>query len=128
MTALRYVDLVLLWLTVPFVLVLGAPLLGVLLAAVVWTIQRIVALAVDRKAAKRATAREAIGLNMATMFARMWLIVCTIVAAGVGGSRRDGVAAAAVLLVAFTVSLAATLLQRTLSRAGGAPPTSPSHA
>jgi hypothetical protein len=128
MTALRYIDLVLLWLTVPLLLVLGAPELGVLLAAVVWTVQRIVALAVDRRAATRATAREAIGLNMATMFARMWLVVCTIVVAGVGGSREDGAAAAAVLLVAFTVSLVATLVLRSLSRAGGSPPGRPSHA
>jgi hypothetical protein len=128
MTALRYIDLVLLWLTVPLALVLGAPQLGVLLAAGVWTIQRAVALVVDRKAIARETARAAIGLNMATMFVRLWLVVCTIVVAGVGGSREDGVAAAGVLLVVFTISLAATLLLRSLSRPGGAPPGSPSHA
>jgi len=128
MTALRYIDLVLLWLTVPLALVLGAPQLGVLLAAGVWTIQRAVALVVDRKAIARETARAAIGLNMATMFVRLWLVVCTIVVAGVGGSREDGVAAAGVLLVVFTISFAATLLLRSLSRPGGAPPGSPSHA
>jgi hypothetical protein len=128
MTALRYIDLVLLWLTVPLALVLGAPQMGVLLAAVVWTVQRFVTLAVDRKAAARETAREIIGLNMATMFVRLWLMVAAIVTAGVGGSREDGVAAAAVLLVAFTVSLVATLLVRSLGRAGGSPPGSPSHA
>jgi predicted anti-sigma-YlaC factor YlaD len=62
--------------------------------------------------------REAIGLNMATMLGRMWLVACTIVAVGLGGSREDGVAAAAVLLVAFTVSLAVTLLSRSLSPPG----------
>lgn len=128
MTALRYIDLVLLWLTVPLALVLGAPQLGVLLAAGVWTVQRVVALVVDRKAIARETARAAIGLNMATMFVRLWLVVCTIVVAGVGGSREDGVAAAGVLLVVFTISFAATLLLRSLSRPGGAPPGSPSHA
>lgn len=128
MTALRYIDLVLLWLTVPLLLVLGAPELGVLAAAAVWTLQRIIALAVDRKAAARESVRAAIGLNMATMFVRMWLVGCTIVAAGVGGSREDGAAAAAILLAVFTVSLASTLLHHTLSRGGGPPPGSPSHA
>jgi hypothetical protein len=128
MTALRYIDLVLLWLTVPLALVLGAPQLGVLLAAGVWTVQRIVALVVDQKAAARETARAAIGLNMATMFVRLWLVVSTIVVAGVGGSRADGVAAASVQLVVFTIALAATLLLRALSRTGGVPPGSPSHA
>lgn len=115
MTALRYVDLVLLWLTVPVALALGAPALGVLLAAVVWTVQRFVALAVERRARERESVREAIGLNMATMLGRMWLIGATIVVAGVAGSRADGAAAAIVLLVVFTISLAATLLGRSLS-------------
>jgi hypothetical protein len=123
MTALRYIDLVLLWLTVPLALVLGAPQLGLLLAAVVWTVQRLVALDVDRRARLRASAREAIGLNMATMIVRMWLIGATVVVAGVGGERRDGVAAAAVLLVAFTISLAATLVNRSLSRSAPRPGT-----
>jgi hypothetical protein len=117
MTALRYIDLVLLWLTVPVALALGAPQLGVLLAAVVWTVQRLVALDVDRRARERASIREAIGLNMATMFVRMWLIGATVVVAGVGGEREDGVAAASVLLVAFTISFTSTLLNRSLTRA-----------
>jgi hypothetical protein len=126
MTALRYIDLVLLWLTVPVALALGAPVLGVLLAAVVWTAQRFLALAIDRRARTRATAREALGLNMATMLGRMWLIGTTIVVAGVGGAREDGAAAAIVLLVVFTISLAATLVQRSLGdnapRSGSARP------
>lgn len=128
MTALRYIDLVLLWLTVPLLLVLGAPELGVLVGAVVWTLQRFVALAVDRKAATRETVRQAIGLNMATMFVRMWLVVSAVVAVGAGGSREDGVAASAVLLVAFTISFIATLLHRSLSRVGGPSPGSPTRA
>jgi hypothetical protein len=116
MTALRYIDLVLLWLTVPLALALGAPSVGLLLAAVVWTVQRFVALAVDRRARRRDSVREAIGLNMATMMVRQWLLAGTVVVAGVGVGREDGVTAAAVLLVAFTISLAATLLLRALSR------------
>ncbi|MEA2222648.1 MAG: hypothetical protein QOH83_1024 [Solirubrobacteraceae bacterium] len=127
MTALRYIDLVLLWLTVPLALALGAPTVGLLLAAVVWTVQRFVALAVDRRARRRETVREAIGLNMATMMARQWLLATTVVVAGVGIGREDGVAAAAVLLVAFTISLAATLLLRALSRTDPRPGT-PTHA
>ncbi|CAA9527138.1 MAG: hypothetical protein AVDCRST_MAG67-3770 [uncultured Solirubrobacteraceae bacterium] len=123
MTALRYIDLVLLWLTVPLALALGAPQLGVLLAGVVWTVQRLVALDVDRRARERASVREAIGLNMATMFARMWLIGATVVVAGVAGEREDGAAAAAVLLVAFTISFVSTLLNRSLTRAAPRPRT-----
>lgn len=127
MTALRYIDLVLLWLTVPLALVLGAPQLGLLLAAVAWTVQRLVAIAVDRRARESASVRNAIGLNMATMLGRMWLITAAVLAAGLGGERADGAAAAVVLLVVFTISLATTLLTRSLN-----PPTArsrtPEHA
>lgn len=114
MTALRYIDLVLLWLTVPVALALGAPQLGVLLAAVAWTVQRFVAITVDRRARRRESVRDAIALNTATMLGRMWLIGCTVLVAGLGGSREDGAAAAIVLLVVFTVALATTLLTRSL--------------
>ncbi len=117
MIALRYVDLVLLWLTVPIALALGAPEFGVILAAVVWTVQRIAALKMDERARGR-DARQAIGLNMVTMIVRMWLVATTVVVAGVAGAREDGVAAAVVLLITFTVSFAATLLNRSLTRPG----------
>ncbi len=119
MTALRYIDLVLLWLTVPVALALGAPVLGVLLAGAVWTVQRFVALAVERRARQRESMREALGLNMATMLVRMWQMGTTIVVAGV--ARADGAAAAIVLLVVFTISLAATLLTRSLNDNGPRP-------
>lgn len=118
MTALRYIDLVLLWLTVPLALALGAPELGVLLAAIAWTVQKVIALQVDRIARSRESARAAIGLNVATMIGRMWLLAATIVLAGVAVQREDGVAAALVLLGAFTISFAMTLLLRALERAG----------
>ena len=116
MTALRYIDLILLWLTVPLALVLGAPPLGLLVAALVWTVQRAIAISVDRHARGRENVREAIGLNMATMFGRMWLLGGAVVACGVGGEREDGVAAALVLLGAFTVAFATSLLLRSLER------------
>ncbi len=127
MRALRYIDLVLLWLTVPLALALGAPQLGVLLAAVAWTVQRLAALKVDQRARERESAREAIGLNMVTMIVRMWLVAATVVVAGLAGEREDGVAAAVVLLVTFTVAFAATLLSRSLTRSGARPGT-PTHA
>ena len=118
MTALRYIDLALLWLSVPLALALGARPLGVLVAAVVWTAQRFIAVSVDRRARSRDSVREAIGLNMATMFVRMWLLAGAIVVCGVGGEREDGATAALVLLGAFTISFATTLLQGPLKRAG----------
>lgn len=116
MTALRYIDLVLIWLTVPLALLLGAPELGVLVAAVAWTVQRVVALRAERRAKATEDVRDALGLNLAVMLGRMWLLASTILAVGLAGSREDGVAAAALLLAAFTISFATTLLDRSLNR------------
>jgi hypothetical protein len=126
MIALRYIDLVLLWLTVPVALALGAPQFGLLIAAVVWTAQRITALKVDERARGK-DARQALGLNMVTLIVRMWLVATTVVVAGVAGEREDGVTAAVVLLIVFTVCFAATLLNRTLTRPGSRQGT-PTHA
>jgi hypothetical protein len=111
-TALRYIDIVLLWLTVPLLLLAGAPTLGVLVAAVAWTAQRLVAVGVDRTARRREHVREAIGLNMAAMLARMWFLGATVLVAGLAGSRDDGVAAAVLLLAAYTVAFGTNLLTR----------------
>lgn len=116
MTALRYVDIALVLMSVPVALLLGAPALGVLLAAGAWTLTRIAAFAVERRAKSRDDVREAIGLNVAAMIGRMWLLAGTILVAGLAGTREDGVAAALLLLAAFTTSFATTLLIRSLTR------------
>jgi hypothetical protein len=53
---------------------------------------------------------------MATMFGRMWLLGGAVVACGVGGEREDGVAAAVVLLAAFTIAFATAFLARAIDR------------
>ena len=116
MAALRYIDLVLLWLTVPVALLLGAPALGVLAAAAAWTVSRVVAEVAERRARAKDEVRDALGLNLAVMFGRLWLLAVTILAVGLAGSREDGAAAAVVLLAAFTISFSTTLLVRSLNR------------
>jgi hypothetical protein len=115
-TALRLIDLVLVWLTVPVALLLGAPALGILVAAAGWTVQRVVALQAERRAREKEDVRQALGLNLAVMFGRLWLLAVIILAVGLAGSREDGVAAAALLLAAFTLAFSATLLDRSLNR------------
>lgn len=68
------------------------------------------------RARARENVREAIGLNMATMLGRMWLLAGVVVVCGTAGDRQDGVAAALVLLGAFTIAFATSLLLRSLER------------
>ena len=116
MTALRYLDLALVWMSAPLAIALGAPALGILAGAIAWTVTRLIALGVERRARRRDDVREGLALNFAAMMGRVWLLVSTILAAGLAGSRQDGVAAAVLLLAAFTLTFATTLLTRSLTR------------
>jgi hypothetical protein len=50
------------------------------------------------------------------MMARVWIVLCAVVAARVAGGRDDGVMAAAIALAAFTVYFATSMLVRQLER------------
>jgi hypothetical protein len=121
MTAVRYLDVVLVILTLPFVAVAGLPLLGYAVGAVAWISQRLAAVLLERHARDREDVRSAIGINVAGMIGRAWLVGLTILAVGLAGDREDGVAAAVLILAAFTVYFSMTLLLRSLERSSARP-------
>ncbi len=116
MLNVRLLDVAVVIAALPIVLLLGAPVVGCLVATVVWIVQRVVAGVVEGKAREQDDPRAALKLNFVAMMARVWLICLAIVLCGVAVDRRDGAAAAATMLVAFTVYLAVTLLTRTTDR------------
>lgn len=116
MLNLRLIDIVVVVAALPVVLLLGAPAVGCIVATVVWIVQRLVAGVVEGKARAEDDPRTALKLNFVAMMARVWLICLAIVLCGVVIDRSDGAAAAATMLVAFTVHLAVTLLTRTTDR------------
>jgi hypothetical protein len=127
MTAPRQLDLLVRYLDVTLVLaaaplfVLGdLPLTGYLIAAVAWIATRYSAgLAQRRALAARSAARQAATL-LATMIARVLAIVAAILIARFAGGTDDGIAAAAVVLAAFTVQLLVSISLRTYApRPGG---------
>jgi hypothetical protein len=111
----RYVDVALVVLAAPFVVLLGAPVLGYVVGVGVWIAQRILE-AVLEHAARRSDVRRAIGLKVASMIGRTWLIGVGILAVGLAAEREDGFTAAIVCLAAYTVHLATTLILRPLER------------
>ena len=113
---LRYLDVILLILAAPFVVALGAPVLGYAVAVVAWVAQRFAAVAIERGAARQEDYRRALGLNMASLLVRAWLIGLTILAVGLLGEREDGLTAGITVLVAFTVYFAISLILRPLER------------
>jgi hypothetical protein len=107
---LRYVDALLVVIAAPVALALGAPVLGYTIGAVAWIAQRIIAQA-DRGLIRKATEpRTQLGLNLFERFGRIWLLAGAIVLAGVAGGRADGLTAAVVIFVAYSVAFAVQLV------------------
>ena len=111
----RYLDVVLVVLAAPFVILLGGPVLGYAVGAGVWIAQRVLEALLER-AGKRSDVRRAIGIKVASMIGRTWLIGIGILAVGLGAEREDGFTAALLCLAAYTIHLATTLLLRPLER------------
>jgi hypothetical protein len=112
--ALRYIDLGLVLATAPFVAVAELPLLGYGLGAAAWVVTRLAAEWLDRRAGSDVSQR--VGYHVAGMMGRVWIVVCAVVAARVAGGRDDGVMAAVLVLAAFTVYFAMSMLVRQLER------------
>ena len=114
MNALRYIDIGLVLATAPFVALAGGPMLGYALGGAAWILTRIGAEMLDRRAGSDVAQR--VGYHVAGMMGRVWIVVCAIVAARVAGGRDDGVMAAVLVLAAFTVYFAMSMLVRQLER------------
>ncbi|HEX5782458.1 MAG TPA: hypothetical protein VFX80_11080 [Solirubrobacteraceae bacterium] len=113
---IRYLDVWLILLAAPFVVLLGAPVLGFVVGGLAWIIQRVAAVAIERRAARADDVKTALGLNMGSLVLRAWLIGLTILAVGLIAEREDGLTAGITVLVAFTVYFATSLIIRPLER------------
>jgi hypothetical protein len=114
--ALRFLDVGLIILASPFVAVAGLPVLGYVVGAGAWIVQRIAGELVERRARAADDPRTEIGLTVASIIARAWVVGLAIVAVGMAGSRDDGAMAAATVLAAFSIYFAMNVLLRSLER------------
>jgi hypothetical protein len=114
--ALRFLDVGLIILALPFVAVAGLPVLGYAVGAGAWIVQRIAGELVERRARAAEDPRTEIGLTVASIIARAWVVGLAIVAVGTAGSRDDGAMAAATVLAAFSIYFAMNVLLRSLER------------
>jgi hypothetical protein len=121
LTVFRYLDVGLVVLAAPFVVLLGAPVLGYVVGAVAWIVQRFAAVAIERRAARAADIKTSLGLNMASLVLRAWLIGLTILAVGLIAEREHGLVAGITVLAAFTVYFATSLILRPLERKSSRP-------
>jgi hypothetical protein len=112
----RYMDVVLVVLAAPFVILMGAPVLGYVAGALAWIAGRVLGAVAEHHARRLANPRAIVGLNFAVLMGRAWLLGLTILLVGLEGERADGLMAALLALVAFTLYLATSLILRPLER------------
>jgi hypothetical protein len=113
---LRYLDVVLVVLAAPFVVLTGLPVLGYLVGAGAWIVQRAVGARIDAAARRRTDIRAVLGLSLAASLGRAWFVGLSILAVGLGAEREDGAMAAVLVLAAFTVYFVSALLLRPFER------------
>jgi hypothetical protein len=103
-TVLRYLDVVIVAVAAIPALALGAPVLGYVLGAGAWIVQRLIALTDQRWTARFTEPRAQLGANLLAAFGRIWLLAGGIVIAGVAGGRADGLTAALVVFGAYSIA------------------------
>ena len=109
---IRYLDCLLVVAFLPFGLAAGLPAVGLVAGALMWIAQRLLGNLIDARAANARDARQATAIQFVGVMGRPFLLALTILAVGLLGEKRDGLAAAILVLVAFTVHLLLTIVLR----------------
>ena len=112
----RYLDVILVVLAAPFVVLTGLPVLGYVVGAVVWIVQRVASAQLEGVLRRQSDIRRAVGLGLGASLARAWFVGLSILAVGLIGARADGAMAAILVLAAFTVYFVTALVIRPLER------------
>jgi hypothetical protein len=107
--AARWIDVVLVVAAAPFVVLMGAPVLGYAAGATGWVVTRVAGHLIERRAQRSDNPRTVVGLTLFSGLGRAWAMGLIIVVVGVAGEREDGLTAAVLAFVAFSVYLAARI-------------------
>lgn len=119
---LRNLDLVLLAIALPVFLVADLPLVGYAVVAAAWVAQR-VALRYAQARAQRSLAagdrNDAFRTTAVSTLGRVWLVSFTVLGVGLVAGREDGLAAAILAAILFTVMFGSmALTEREQGRQG----------
>lgn len=112
---IRYFDVVLVLAFVPFALLASLPAFGTLAGAGVWLFQRAIGVTLDVRAAAQDDYKVAMRITFVSGMARPFILGLSILAIGQIGEREDGLTAALLCLVAFTVYMILSFVFRPTS-------------
>ncbi len=106
----KFVDLLALAAALPVFLLGGFPMLGYAVGAAVWLAQRGIQMIAARRAQEelaRGERQRAMGIVAGSGLGRVWLMAATVLVVGLAVERQAGLAAAVLVVVLFTISMAA---------------------
>ena len=109
---MRYLDVVLVIASAPFVLLGGLPRLGYLVGGGGWIVIRFASEFLKRRAWATGSMRGRAALQLTAILGRVWLIALVVLVARFAGHNADGITAAVVVLAAFTVELVISIVLR----------------
>jgi hypothetical protein len=112
----RYLDVLLVILAAPFVVLMGGPVLGYAVAGGTWIVTRIAFAWIERAVRASGNPRAQVGVGFAVLMGRAWLMGLAILVVGLAGDRQDGLMAALLALVAFSIYFATQLISRPMER------------
>lgn len=110
--AFAQLDLVVIAVLLPIFLVADLPLAGYLVAAGAWLIQRFARSAAERRIKRGGEARTVALLTAGTLVAPIWFMSLAVLIVGLVAGREDGLAAALITIVLFTINLPARMLMK----------------
>jgi hypothetical protein len=113
---LRYFDVAVLIIAAPIMLLIGVPAGGYLLGAGAWILLRAIGIGVEYAAASTSEASQQVGLRLAYMLGRLFLLAIAVIVARQAFGRDAGITALAVIVFAFTVQLAISPFVRPRTR------------
>lgn len=102
--AFRSPDVLLLVVALLPAIALGASEVGYYLGTAGWILQRLVAILDKRWTEKSPDPVRRLAMNLFEAFGRIWLLAGVIILAAVIGERQDGLTAAVLILVAYSVA------------------------
>lgn len=112
----RWTDVILVVAAAPFVVLMELPVLGYVAGGAAWVVSRVIGHFVERRGRASGDLRTMAGLTLVSSLGRAWLVGLTILAVGLAGEREDGLTAAVLVLVAFTLYLVVQIALRPLER------------
>jgi hypothetical protein len=111
-TALAYLDVVVLVVAAPIMLLIGVPAVGYLVGAGAWFVLRAAGIGVDRAAAAIGDPRREVSLRLGYLLGRLFLLAIAVILVRNGSGRDAGLTALLVIVFAFTLQLVLSFLNR----------------